>query len=112
MIEWPREGGMPFLGTYSKTRAGLGTAEAWIPDGKMLGKHTLISQKTCGVETITLAKPNHGNFLDPRVKCSFLLFTKGGPESVAVLTFLEVGMEAMGWERNMCNGFFLLGIQL
>ena len=28
---------MPFQGTYSKTRARLGTAEAWIPDGKMGG---------------------------------------------------------------------------
>lgn len=67
-------------------------AEAWIPD-EMLGKHTLISQKTCGVETITLAKPSCGKFPGSRVKRSFLLFTKGGPESVAVLTFLEVGME-------------------
>lgn len=48
---------MPFQGTYSKTRARLGTAEAWIPDGKMLGEHTLISQKTCGVETINLQNP-------------------------------------------------------
>lgn len=48
---------MPFEGTYSKTRARLGTAEAWIPDGKMLGEHTLISQKTCGVETINLQNP-------------------------------------------------------
>lgn len=48
---------MPFQGTYSKTRARLGTAEAWIPDGKTLGEHTLISQKTCGVETINLQNP-------------------------------------------------------
>lgn len=76
MIEWPREGGMPFLGTYSKTRAGLGMAEAWIPDGKMLGKHTLISQKTCGVETIILAKPSCGNFLDPELNVHFCYLPK------------------------------------
>lgn len=76
MIKWPREGGMPFLGTYSKTRAGMRTTEAWIPDGKMLGEHTLISQKTHGVETITLAKPDRGNFLDPELNVQFCYLPK------------------------------------
>lgn len=109
IIKWPRKGGMRFLRTYPKTRAGLGNTEAWIPGGKMLAEHTLIAQETREGEAIILGTPDHGTFLEPELNVSsFLLFTKGGPESVAVSAFLEVGIEGMGWERDICRGVFLL----
>lgn len=73
IIKWPRDGGMLFQRSYPKTRAGLGSTEAWIPERKVLGEHSLMAQETCAGEITVLTALQLGSLLSLEFSvCGFL----------------------------------------